>query len=98
MATRDPKTKPIPLDELIAMIKKLKRLKGAEKMQLARHLSDPKGPTVVTLSAIGDEGMWEEKQSSGLTYDELADKLGYGSRARVTDAVSRHNRRLRGEL
>lgn len=98
MATRDPKAKPIPVDALIALIKQLKRAKGKEKVRLARLLASTAGPAIVTFSALGDEGVWQEKQASGKTYDELAVELGYGSRSRVTDAVSRHNRRQRGEL
>lgn len=98
MASRDPKAKPIPLSELIELLKELDRLEGVEKARLARRLAGTAGPTLVTLSAAGDEGMWQAKQASGVTYAQLAQELDYKSIIRVSDAVSRHKRRLSGDL
>lgn len=98
MASRDPKAKPIPLPELIKLFKQLDHLKGAEKAALARRLSSTDGPTLVTLSAEGDKGMWQAKQEPGVTYEQLKTQLGYRSISAVSDAVGRHRRRMRGDL
>jgi hypothetical protein len=99
MATRDPKVaRAIPLKDLIALMRELAWAHGIRRVELARHLSDLKGPTVATLKAAGDEGIVQALAKSGLSDRELAAKLGYKSRSAVTDAVSRHRRRLAGEL
>jgi len=99
VATRDPKVaRAIPLMELIGLMLELSRARGVDRVELARRLSDLKGPTLATLKAAGDEGVVQALAKSGLSDRELAAKLGYRSRSGVTDAVLRHNRRLRGEL
>jgi hypothetical protein len=97
VATRDPKAKAIPLRELIARLEELDAATGLERTRLARELASTGGPTIVTLKAVGDEGIWQATQS-GLTYDQVREALGYGSRSRVSDAVMRQNRRRRGQL
>jgi hypothetical protein len=84
--------------ELIGLMLKLSRARGINRVELARELADLKGPTLATLKAAGDEGVVQALAKSGLTARELAGTLGYKSRSGVTDAVLRHNRRLRGEL
>lgn len=99
MATRDPKVaRAIPLKELLALMRELDRARGIRRVELARQLADLKGPTVATLKAVGDEGVVQALAKSGLSDRELATRLGYKSRSGVTDAVSRHRRRLAGEL
>jgi hypothetical protein len=101
VATRDPQVaKTMPLDDLIELLIQLDshELTGVESVKLARQLAARTGPMQTTLKAVGDAAMARAKRETGLTYDQLATLLGYGSRSRVTDAVSRHNRRLRGEL
>lgn len=99
MATRDPKAKSIPLDELIERLTALKNATGVERARLARELSATSGPTIVSIKAAGDEGLWQATRPRGeLTYDEAAAALGYGSQQRVSDAVSSHLRRRRGEI
>jgi len=97
VATRDRKAKPIPLRELIARLEELDAATGLERTRLARELASTGGPTIVTLKAAGDEGIWQATQS-GLTYEQVREELGYAQRSRVSDAVMAHNRRRRGEV
>lgn len=97
VATRDPKARAIPLRELIALLEQLDGASGVEKARLARDLAKTSGPTIVTLKAVGDEGIWQATQA-GQTYIEVMEALGYRSRSRISDAVMAHNRRRRGEL
>lgn len=97
VATRDPKAKAIPLRELIALLEQLDAATGLEKARLARELASTGGPTIVTLKAVGDEGIWQATQS-GMTYEQAREALVYAHRTRISDAVMRHNRRRRGEL
>lgn len=101
MATRDPQSaKAIPLQELIDLLVSLEResLPGVDAVKLARWLASKDGPTTTTLKAAGDAATVRALRETGLTAEALAVKLGYSHRARVTDAVLRHNRRSRGEL
>jgi len=98
MASRDPKAKPIPLRELIKLLQQLDRLEGVERARLARRLAKTDGPTLVTLSAEADKGLYQAKQKAGVTYAQLTKELEYGSISRVSDAVGRHKRRLSGDL
>lgn len=94
--TREPKAKPIPLRELIARLVELDGLAGAARAKLARELSSTAGPTIVSIRAAGDEGVWQATRGAA-TYDEVVAELGLGpnSRSKVADAVSRHNARRR---
>lgn len=103
MATRDRKTKALPFGELMARLRELEEaLERGDDLavaKLARELADTEGPLLVTLQAVGDAAIWRRtRRPGGMTYDEIMRELRYGSRTRISDAVRRHNRRLRGEL
>lgn len=96
VATRDPKTRAIPLDELVERLQALREMTGADRVLEARRLSDV---TAATLQAVGDEGVASMTRPRGrLTYVEAARELGYTDDGSIGRAVSRHNRRQRGEL
>lgn len=92
----EPKAKPIPLPDLIARLTELDGLSGVERAKLARELAATSGPTIVSIRAAGDEGVWQATRGAA-TYDEVAADIGLGpnSRSKVADAVSRHNARRR---
>lgn len=96
VTTRDRKAQAIPLRDLIGKLEELDAAQGLERARLARELASTGGPTIVTLKAAGDEGIWQATQS-GMTYEQVRDALGYGSRSRVSDAVLAHNRRRRAQ-
>jgi len=101
VATRDPQTaKAMPLRQLIELLDRLDRggLTGVEAVKAARQLAARTGPMQTTLQAVGDAAVARAKAETGWTQERLATELGYGSRARITDALKRHKRRLRGEL
>jgi hypothetical protein len=49
------------------------------------------------LSAEADAAM-DEARRGGMSYEALAALMGYKSQAMVNKAISRHRRRMRGEV
>lgn len=95
MARAAKKSEPIPYGELLALFKRLDVVTGVERSRLAAKLASMEGPTLATLKEMNDLGMWEAKESSGKTYEEVAAELGLKSRANVTDGVARHRAAIR---
>lgn len=94
VATRDPKkSKAIPLEEFERKVAMLRELPLTERALLARQLSDV---ATSTLQAVGDAAVWEATKTA--SYLEVAKAMSYTDDGSIGRAVSRHNRRRRGEL
>jgi hypothetical protein len=88
--------KPVPPEDLVAMFQQLLTLEGVELAKLARKLAKTDGPTMATLRVLGDKGTWEATRTA--SYLEVARELGHAQEKKVGEAVTRHNKRRRGEL
>lgn len=98
MPKRGARAQRIPLAELIELMRQLEQATGADRVRLARRLAGLDGPCLVTIQAVGDEGVVQAKAAWSGTEAALARELGYASRSGVTDAVRRHRERLAGRL
>jgi len=93
----DPKTKPIPLEELIAQLQALLAVDGIERARAAKLAGNLGYVARSSVAAAGDEGIWQAKRR-GMSYKDIAEAMDYSDIGPVGRAISRHNRRLRGEL
>lgn len=90
MGTRPPKALPIPIEELIDRLRQLAGATGVERAKLAAELSSTGGPTIVSIRAARDMGIWEATRQ--MSYEQVMAELDLRSRSNVSDAVTRHNR------
>lgn len=90
MGTKPPKARPIPIEELIGRLQQLVNATGVERARLAAELSSTSGPTIVSIRAARDMGIWEATRQ--LSYVEVMAELELKSKANISDAVTRHNR------
>lgn len=93
---KDPEVKPLPLAELREMVDRLLALDPAQRAKAIRG-GDLAAVARATLAAAGDAAVWE-MQRGGETYAAVMSDLEYADRGPVVRAISRHNRRRRGEL
>lgn len=92
---KDPVIKPLPLAELIRRLQELEALDGLDRARLAK--AELGAVARATIAAAGDEGVWQAKRR-GMSYNEIVAAMDYSDDGPVSRAISRHNRRLRGEL
>lgn len=90
VGTRPPKAQAIPIEELIDRLQRLADATGVERARLAAELSSTGGPTIVSIRAARDMGIWEATRQ--LSYVEVMAELDLKSKANISDAVTRHNR------
>ncbi len=90
MGTKPPKAQPIPIEELITRLQQLADATGVERARLAAELSSTAGPTIVSIRAARDRGIWEATRQ--MSYLEVMAELELKSKANISDAVTRHNR------
>lgn len=90
MGTRPPKAAVISIEELIERLQRLAEASGVERARLAAELSSTAGPTIVSIRAARDMGIWEATRE--LSYLEVMAALELKSKTNISDAVTRHNR------
>lgn len=93
---KDPDVKPIALAELRELVDRLMALDSTERAKAIRN-DELAAVARASMAAAGDEAIWQ-MQRSGLKYADVMAELGYADRGPVVRAISRHNRRRRGEL
>jgi hypothetical protein len=93
---KDPEVKPIPLADLRELVDRLMALDPTGRAKAIRN-EELAAVARASVAAAGDEAIWQMKRG-GKTYADVMADLGYADRGPVVRAISRHNRRRRGEL